>query len=217
MNKTENYKRDTDNPSKVKDGDHADNHPHQKKEDEGEKSVEKGAIMGVKREHDDDHESGSPKAKQIRLESGQSINESSDLSTHDRDVGKPSDQGKSDHATAVASHYNARDNEGLHQRNQSRIVYMRNFNNWIKSMLINEYLEKAKQGKSYGDPIRVLDMCCGKGGDLLKWRKANVTHVICADIAQVSVEHCQSRYKDMSHKRHPPLFTAEFLAHDCTK
>lgn len=44
-----------------------------------------------------------------------------------------------DNTTLVANHYNALEEKGLSQRNQSRIVYMRNFNNWIKSMLISNY------------------------------------------------------------------------------
>lgn len=83
----------------------------------------------------------------------------------------------------------------------------------------DEYMDKIKQNKSYNEPIRVLDMCCGKGGDLLKWGKANIAHLICADIAEVSVEQCQTRYKEhISNKRRCPRpFSAEFLAYDCTK
>jgi mRNA (guanine-N7-)-methyltransferase len=60
-------------------------------------------------------------------------------------------------------------------------------------------------------------MCCGKGGDLLKWRKGNITHLICADIAETSVKQCQNRYNDMSKKQYTPLFSAEFLVYDCTR
>lgn len=41
-------------------------------------------------------------------------------------------------STVVASHYNNIEEKGLIFRNKSRIVYMRNFNNWIKSMLISK-------------------------------------------------------------------------------
>lgn len=65
-------------------------------------------------------------------------------------------------------------------------------------------------------------MCCGKGGDLLKWKKANITHVICSDLAEVSVEQCQHRYNEMlnrssNERGFAPIFTAEFIAADCTK
>lgn len=41
-------------------------------------------------------------------------------------------------STVVASHYNSIEEKGLDLRNKSRIVHMRNFNNWIKSMLISK-------------------------------------------------------------------------------
>ncbi|XP_014204121.1 mRNA cap guanine-N7 methyltransferase [Copidosoma floridanum] len=122
-----------------------------------------------------------------------------------------------DHTDVVASHYNTLEEKGLYARNESRIVTMRNFNNWIKSMIINEYLEKVKEKKNYGDPVRVLDMCCGKGGDLLKWNKSKINYLICADIAEVSVEQCSERFKTMSSKREPVNFKAEFHAYDCSK
>lgn len=124
-----------------------------------------------------------------------------------------------DHSQVVASHYNNIGEKGLHERSKSRIFYMRNFNNWIKSVLIQEYMTKIKDSLSYGSPIRVLDMCCGKGGDLLKWDKANVAHLICTDIADVSIEQCKERYKtmvDRNRKKFPPMFTAEFITCDNT-
>ncbi|XP_076648565.1 RNA guanine-7 methyltransferase [Halictus rubicundus] len=125
-----------------------------------------------------------------------------------------------DHTILVAKHYNSIEDKGLSSRNQSRILYMRNFNNWIKSMLISEYFNK--QDKVHGSSSRVLDICCGKGGDLIKWMKANVRHVICADIAETSIEQCQHRYNDILNRSSndrgfDPIFTAEFIAADCTK
>lgn len=71
-------------------------------------------------------------------------------------------------------------------------------------------------------PIRVMDMCCGKGGDLLKWRKGNISHLICTDIASVSLEQCESRYRDMLARSHRErnagrVYRAEFVSADCTK
>ena len=44
----------------------------------------------------------------------------------------------------VAKHYDNQPEKGKDQRKDSRIYYMRNFNNWIKSNLIEEYIEKIK-------------------------------------------------------------------------
>lgn len=83
-------------------------------------------------------------------------------------------------------------------------------------------MDMIHKNSSYGTPVRVMDMCCGKGGDLLKWRKANIRHLICADIAETSVEQCRSRYEEMKQRNrrerhHQQIFTAEFIKADCTK
>ncbi|XP_017842754.2 mRNA cap guanine-N7 methyltransferase [Drosophila busckii] len=120
----------------------------------------------------------------------------------------------------VAHHYNELKEAGRRERHKSKIYFMRNFNNWIKSMLINEYMAKIKQQKRVGDALRVLDMCCGKGGDLLKWDKATISHLICTDIAEVSVEQCQRRYQEALQRAEKSKFghkfTAEFFACDST-
>lgn len=122
------------------------------------------------------------------------------------------------HAERVASHYNTLEEKGLDERSKSRIFYMRNFHNWIKSMLLNEYLNKIKDGKKHNSPIRVMDMCCGKGGDLLKWRKGGIAHLICSDIAKVSVDQCRSRYNDMEQRgSRERLFSIEYVVADCSR
>ncbi|XP_061111452.1 mRNA cap guanine-N7 methyltransferase [Conger conger] len=120
------------------------------------------------------------------------------------------------HSQKVASHYNTLQECGLAARSQSRIFYMRNFNNWLKSVLIGEILDKVRRRTG---ELSVLDLGCGKGGDLLKWRKGRIDRLVCADIAAVSVEQCQQRYGDMKRKcrPHEQIFSAEFVVADCTK
>lgn len=48
------------------------------------------------------------------------------------------------HSQKVATHYNALQECGLAERNRSRIVHMRNFNNWLKSVLIGEKTSDQK-------------------------------------------------------------------------
>ena len=132
----------------------------------------------------------------------------------------------------VARHYNTLEEKGLDQRKESRIYYMRNFNNWTKSMLINEFAEKVKRAKprrydfdrsklDLSDPeqsFTVLDIGCGKGGDLLKWSKANIDHFVGVDIAETSVDQAKARFREMKERRNrSPRFTTEFHAADCTK
>ncbi|XP_072389013.1 mRNA cap guanine-N(7) methyltransferase [Diabrotica undecimpunctata] len=125
------------------------------------------------------------------------------------------------YANVVATHYNKLEEKGLDERFKSRIVHLRNFHNWIKSMLINEYLTKIKDGKRHNAPVRVHDMCCGKGGDLLKWKKGGISHLICSDIAEVSLDQCKARYTDMKNRsardRGPNLYSIEYIAGDCSR
>ncbi|XP_055478710.1 mRNA cap guanine-N7 methyltransferase isoform X2 [Psammomys obesus] len=136
-------------------------------------------------------------------------------------VTQPEDVGKKrrleeGHSSTVAAHYNELQEVGLEKRSQSRIFYLRNFNNWIKSILIGEFLEKVRQRKSRD--ITVLDLGCGKGGDLLKWRKGRIGRLVCADIADVSMKQCQQRYEDMKCRRDSEnIFSAEFITADCSK
>ncbi|RKP10391.1 mRNA capping enzyme-domain-containing protein [Thamnocephalis sphaerospora] len=107
-------------------------------------------------------------------------------------------------ALQVADHYNRHQQQTHEQRKRSPIYRMRNFNNWIKSVLISRAAKNCR-------PKAVLDMGCGKGGDLLKWGKARIQHYVGMDIADVSVEQAHGRWKEMRNNR----FSAEFHALDC--
>lgn len=87
---------------------------------------------------------------------------------------------------------------------------MRNFNNWIKSVLINEYIRKIRDSTR---DISVLDMGAGKGGDILKWKKANVSRVTFLDIAEKSLDECQNRYYNPVRCQ----FEANFIHSDATR
>lgn len=127
-----------------------------------------------------------------------------------------------DLTSVVAKHYNELQETGLAARSQSRIFYLRNFNNWIKSIVIGETLQQIRNEKGDREDINALDLCCGKGGDLLKWKKGRISKLVCADIASTSVEQAETRYNEMiernNRERYPQrMFKAEFIAADCTK
>ncbi|KAF7295089.1 mRNA cap guanine-N7 methyltransferase [Mycena indigotica] len=117
----------------------------------------------------------------------------------------------------VVDHYNTRPEVGVAQRETSPIIGLKSFNNWVKSVLISRFGHPALQAsKVVGRGPRagrgkVLDMGCGKGGDLTKWAKARVAELFGADIAAVSVDQARSRYQS-SRNSH---FEATFAALDC--
>lgn len=120
----------------------------------------------------------------------------------------------------VASHYNKLEEKGISHRKESRIYHMRNFNNWIKSMLIQEFVDRILKTKENDEDRRfnVLDIGCGKGGDLMKWGKYPVGHMVGVDIADTSIQQCKERYNiNKGRQRGRPMFSSEFYAADCTK
>lgn len=119
-------------------------------------------------------------------------------------------------ADLVAAHYNAVPERGREWRSQSKIKGLRDMNNWVKSTLIQKF--------SYPEiPLQnmaVLDMACGKGGDLGKWGKRRPTpslYVGC-DIADVSIDQARQRYAESNSRggrnRGPPRMQAEFYVKD---
>ena len=76
------------------------------------------------------------------------------------------------------------------QRQQSPIIGLKNFNNWVKSVIIARYAHPALRGgmdnekttrgvdSSSAGVGKVLDLGCGKGGDLNKWQKARVKEYV---------------------------------------
>ncbi|KAJ8587989.1 guanine-N(7)-methyltransferase [Rhizopogon salebrosus TDB-379] len=114
----------------------------------------------------------------------------------------------------VVEHYNLRPEVGVKQRKESQIIGLKNFNNWVKSVLITQFGHPAlaanlsRPGRGRG---KVLDMGCGKGGDLMKWSKARIRELLAVDIADVSVDQARARWEVLR----PPRFDASFAALDC--
>ncbi|KAG6919996.1 hypothetical protein DXG01_013345 [Tephrocybe rancida] len=119
---------------------------------------------------------------------------------------------------------NSRPDVGVVQRLASPIIGLKNFNNWVKSVLITRFahrvLAESKprsmngnsnfRGRNTGSG-KVLDMGCGKGGDMTKWAKARVRELVGVDIATVSVDQARSRWESLRE----PRFQATFAALDC--
>jgi mRNA (guanine-N7-)-methyltransferase len=120
----------------------------------------------------------------------------------------------------------------------SKIRGLRTFNNWIKSTLIQKFspdedflARTADNGWSNPAPVPmegenkkllVVDLGCGKGGDLGKWRQAPqaVELYVGLDPAEISITQARDRYQEMKGNRGGrrgahPLFHAEFFPKDC--
>lgn len=138
----------------------------------------------------------------------------------------------------VREHYNSVPQRGRDWRTrESKIKGLRVFNNWVKSCIIQRYSPdedhdpgSREAGRSSGKELLVLDIGCGKGGDLSKWQQAPqpIQLYVGLDPANVSIEQARDRYRQMgsrggrggrggrfNHRPPPRLFDARFHVKDC--
>ncbi|CAM9147839.1 unnamed protein product [Choristocarpus tenellus] len=103
---------------------------------------------------------------------------------------------------------------------QSLIYHLKRFNNWVKATLISKASKEPEQ-----KGLRVLDLACGKGGDLGKWaaHPDKVERYVASDIAYGSLEHLIERMKgdhllvDRWRKTPVLLFEADLGKHDAQR
>lgn len=111
----------------------------------------------------------------------------------------------------MREHYNNVPERGREWRAVSKITGLRMYNNWAKSVAINKAvagLDRPPRGPN------VLDIGCGKGGDLQKWAPQRIDTYIGLDIADVSIQQARDRYREGLQKRRL-RFHAEFVVKDC--
>lgn len=119
----------------------------------------------------------------------------------------------------VSAHYNAVPERGREWRKtDSQIKGLRSLNNWVKSTVI----QKFSQPDIPTQNLLVLDMGCGKGGDLMKWQSAPQCPrlYVGVDPADISIKQASDRYQEMQKRRRNArgrpqrLFEAHFYAQD---
>ena len=130
----------------------------------------------------------------------------------------------------VRQHYNLVPQRGRDWRNsESKIKGLRKYNNWVKSVIINRFSQSDDRDVSF---LKVLDMGCGKGGDLQKWHSTPqpVELYVGIDPAEISIDQAKDRYAEMRRgggrggrggrggwrggRQQAPLFEAVFVAKD---
>ncbi|KAI9708590.1 MAG: mRNA cap guanine-N7 methyltransferase [Bogoriella megaspora] len=127
----------------------------------------------------------------------------------------------------VRQHYNAVPERGREwRRTDSKIKGLRSFNNWVKSAVIQKFApnedftpggtgtgDRRGGGGDRGPGLLVLDIGCGKGGDLGKWQQApqRVDLYVGLDPADVSIENARERFKQMKRRG----FDGRFFTKDC--
>ncbi len=72
------------------------------------------------------------------------------------------------------------------RRKNSSIGSMRTFHNFIKRQLIENSVKIYRS--RHKEPINVLDIACGRGGDIFKYQSAGVKNVFAFDRSKESIE-----------------------------
>jgi len=80
----------------------------------------------------------------------------------------------------------------FNEREQSSIINLRKFHNWIKRELINQTSNTIKNES--GNDIMLLDLAVGKAGDMQKWYDNHIMHVVGFDIDANSINEARNRY-----------------------
>ena len=89
---------------------------------------------------------------------------------------------------------------GIEGRKASRIIFLRSFNNWVKASMINKYCRQL------GRDLSILELCCGKGGDLDKYLINKIKLFVGADISGELLENAMTRLEKIKNEKYSDHF-----------
>jgi SAM-dependent methyltransferase len=92
------------------------------------------------------------------------------------------------------------------KRKDSSFYDMRRYHNFIKRRLLEKHSGKT-----------LLDLACGKGGDIGKWADFNIKHVTCYDINEDSITEALKRYSKLKNNKTTKNFEFNFGVADLSK
>jgi len=111
----------------------------------------------------------------------------------------------------------------LATRADSRLYHMRSFNGWVKATQIAELDPDTSRAAASGTkkrsritPLRILDLACGKGGDLGKWtiHPRKIENYVGVDVARGSLVDAAIRARQMSKRGNSVLRRCTFTLSD---
>ena len=130
-----------------------------------------------------------------------------------------------ENVSRMKAHYDAharpgqQDPRGSHATGRSRqyeqqdaTMELRRFHNSVKRELIARFAsrrlfdvlrdETGTNVSTLYDKPRLLDIACGRGGDLWKWSSAGIGEVLAVDLSPMEIEEAKKRFEQLK-KRHP--------------
>jgi len=124
-----------------------------------------------------------------------------------------------DSGAAEADAFYSNLTRSLDTRADSWLFHMRSFNGWVKATQIAELDPRVQVQlrKKKGKALRVLDLACGKGGDLGKWslHSRGIENYVGIDVARGSLKDAAIRARKMRNNKIPRCtFTCADLGAD---
>ena len=155
----------------------------------------KNEIIPLKEEEEDEKEE-KDKKKQSSKNKDKSENKNYLQKKHKLEINEK-DKEKEKELVSYKDYYTFgyRD-PGKEGRKASRIIFLRSFNNWVKASMINKYCRMLGKG------ISVLELCCGKGGDLDKYFMNRIKLFVGADISRESLANAMDRLKKIKTEKY---------------
>lgn len=90
--------------------------------------------------------------------------------------------------TTPTSHHTQTDTTIFVYHGQGPAIQLKKFHNDVKRQLINAYA---------GGAARVLDLACGRGGDIHKWVDARISHVVGVDLSPKEIDEAKRRFSEL--------------------
>ena len=160
----------------------------------------KNEIIPLKEEEESEKEKKKEKEKEKEKSPSDSKNDSGNKNFLQKKHKKEPKEKEKDKEKELVSYkdyytFGYRD-PGKEGRKASRIIFLRSFNNWVKASIINKYCNLLGRGAS------VLELCCGKGGDLDKYFLNKIKLFVGADIARESLANAMERLKKINNEKY---------------
>jgi mRNA (guanine-N7-)-methyltransferase len=113
--------------------------------------------------------------------------------------------------SVVAQAYDrmAHERRSVEERQASPIIHLRQFNNWIKSVLIDRYCP--------GPNATIFECACGKGGDIPKWKLRDPNQFVFGDISADSLVRAYEKYRSVKAKCRAFWLSGDIFKCDITR
>ena len=109
----------------------------------------------------------------------------------------------------INAHVRAHYNQHMQTCSQVHRDSLMKYNNLVKKKIITDATKRNTRGEVYETKKRrrnkdkvvecsILDVGCGRGGDLFKWAHCNISNYVGVDISDASIEEAKNRSKKIS-------------------